>query len=62
MSEGFGGSSRDGGKFVVNIRNVVEWLKKKALDSVMREKFGRESARICKASCLLRERVVLTLS
>ena len=48
---GFGSSrSNNNVQFVVNIRNVVEWLKKKALDSIIREKFGKESARICKVS------------
>ena len=44
------GSNRSNadGTFVVNIYNIVEWLKKKALDSIIREKFGGESARICK--------------
>jgi DNA-directed RNA polymerase III subunit RPC3 len=40
--------SGDGGKYVINMGNLTDCIKQRSVDSIIKNKFGKESARICR--------------
>ena len=42
--------SGDGGKYVVNMQNVISEIQHKTFDDIVKGKFGMKGARICKVS------------